>query len=283
MLSDIFLENFYVHTVFPPERQIQSAFPLKEIGFLEAMVHKELIYNNMLEFTLRLSSEEPYAVDILDGVRYETPFPHILIKKPGLSHSYQTESPRKAFFLQYQPEIAVKMEEANFPFTPLIWQFSLTDAIADKIDRLLKLIPLLHLPLMKEKADSLAWSLLLDLLEYRSGVTRNDEVFSRLQRTSFYLLTHYLEAPSVPALARMNGFSERNFLRYWKKYYNETPLQMIRRLKLDHAKNCLLRTGMTIGEIAEMLHFNPIYFERFFRQETGCTPLQYRKIGRSQI
>ena len=277
MLEEIYLENFFINTAIPPERQIHALFPLKAIGYLEAAVHKDLVYDDFFEIALRLSSTEPYAVDTLDGIRYEMPFPHVCLKKPGSHHNYKTTIPRKSFILQYKPNVAAQMEKAGLSFDPLMWQFSLTDKILNTIQRLMEISSLIHLPFMREKADSLAWSLLLELFAQRSAPIRDDEIFSKMQNISFYLMTHYLESPDIPTLARTYGFSVRSFFRHWKKYYTETPQEMIQRLKLEHAKNCLLYTNKSMGEIAEMLHCSSIYFNRFFRSRTGCTPLQYRK------
>lgn len=279
MIKQIFSEKFFVHAVIPPEREMHALFPLKAIGYLESAVHKELVYSDMLEISLRLSSDEPYAVDILDGVRYETPFPHVILKKTGVHHDYQTKIPRKSFFLQYRPETVQEMEHAGISFDPLIWRFPLTDRVLNGINSLLEISPLLHLPLMREKADALAWSLLLELFEHRSCPMRDDEIFSKLQSISFYLMMHYLDPPDISELAMRYGLSERSLFRHWRKYYTESPLEMIQRLKLDHAKNCLRHTNMTVEEIATVLHCNTIYFHRFFRNKMGCTPLQYRKNG----
>lgn len=278
MITDILQENFFVHTVIPRERSIDCGLPLKEIGYLDAVqVRKELIYDEMLEITVRLASAEPFAVDYLDGKRYETPFPHVLIKKPGVHHVYATREPRKAFFIQYYPESAAELEARGMSFDPLIWQISLTESLTAILEKLLKVTALIHLPMMREKADMLAWAFLLELLEFRQHDICSDERFRKFQEIASYLQIHYLKSPDIVRLAHLHGLSERSFYRYWNKYYNESPVAFLNRLKLEYAKNNLIYTDMTISEIASKLGYSTIYFDRFFKRWTGQTPCSYRR------
>ena len=43
MNAEILLEDFFVHTIIPPDRTIDTGLALKEIGYLDAVrVRKEL-------------------------------------------------------------------------------------------------------------------------------------------------------------------------------------------------------------------------------------------------
>lgn len=281
MNAEILLEDFFVHTIIPPDRTIDTGLALKEIGYLDAVrVRKELTYSDMLEITIRLASQEGVAVDYLDGVRYETPFPHVLIKKPGVHHAYAAELSRKAFFLQYRPESVAVMEKAGVCFEPLIWRISLTETLSELINRLLQISALLHLPLIREKADALGWELFLELLEFRSQKVCDDDMFRKLQKIASYLQVHFLESPNIRKLAQTYGLSERSFCRHWKNYYPQSPAAMIGRLKLEYAKNCLTYTDMPVSAIAAKLNCSTIYFNRMFKRETEKTPLHYRRSSR---
>lgn len=57
-----------------------------------------------------------------------------------------------------------------------------------------------------------------------------------------------------------------------------TVLQWINRALLREAKVLLHHTSLPISEVADTLGFaTPSFFIRFFHQQTGCTPFQYRK------
>lgn len=279
MKVKIFLENFYVHALVPPERSVNMGFPLKEIGYLDSVkVSKDLVYSDFLEFTLRLSSQDEFSTDILDGREYRTPFPHVIIKKPGVHHAYTTESPRSAFFLQYHPDIYPKLEQAGFCFEPLIRPVVLTDSLLEKIHQMLDLAPLLHLPMFCEKADILAWSLLLELFAEPVRRQVEDKTFQKIQEAAIYLQNHCLEITRISDLAKRFGFSERSLLRHWKGYYGCTPVQTLLKYRLEYACSCLRYTDMPISSIASALQCSPIYFDRFFHRSTGMTPLKYRKM-----
>lgn len=56
----------------------------------------------------------------------------------------------------------------------------------------------------------------------------------------------------------------------------------IQRKLLEEARRLLVYTTLTVTEIAERLHFDSAsYFVRFFKKQTGQTPLQYREKDNS--
>ncbi len=63
-----------------------------------------------------------------------------------------------------------------------------------------------------------------------------------------------------------------------KRHSGMTALQWIDRALVREAKVLLHHTKMPVAEVAETLGFaTPSFFIRFFRQQTGTTPLQFRK------
>lgn len=63
-----------------------------------------------------------------------------------------------------------------------------------------------------------------------------------------------------------------------KRHSGMTALQWIDRALVREAKVLLHHTKMPVAEVAETLGFStPSFFIRFFRQQTGTTPLQFRK------
>ena len=63
-----------------------------------------------------------------------------------------------------------------------------------------------------------------------------------------------------------------------KQHSGMTALQWIDRSLVREAKVLLHHTQMPIAEVADILGFaTPSFFVRFFRQQTGSTPLQFRK------
>ena len=57
-----------------------------------------------------------------------------------------------------------------------------------------------------------------------------------------------------------------------------TPLQEIRRVRLERAKSLLRETRLSIGRIAVMVGFEEqAAFGKFFRQQTELSPREYRE------
>lgn len=107
--------------------------------------------------------------------------------------------------------------------------------------------------------------------------------------------------PSAPSLRYIDdfirlvdsGFKSRHDTKYYAdqlcitpNYLNEivqkslrlTAKGYIRRKIIQEAKKLLAYTNLTVSEITDELHFeSPSYFIRLFSQETGLTPLQYRR------
>lgn len=62
----------------------------------------------------------------------------------------------------------------------------------------------------------------------------------------------------------------------------KSPLGWIREAILLEAKVLLRQTSKTVNEIADHVGMtDPSYFSRFFKKQTGCTPLEYRKRQKS--
>ena len=59
------------------------------------------------------------------------------------------------------------------------------------------------------------------------------------------------------------------------------PHRYMLTLKTNRAKQLLIQTDHTIGEIAKFIGFtDPLYFSRIFKKHCGSTPMQFRKSAR---
>lgn len=84
---------------------------------------------------------------------------------------------------------------------------------------------------------------------------------------------------SVSEMAQECNVSESYLRRQFKLYSGMSPARYIRTRKIMSAKNLLRYSDLSLKEIAARLAAEDIsYFCRIFRQETGMTPSQYRKL-----
>lgn len=122
----------------------------------------------------------------------------------------------------------------------------------------------------------IATALLLELAstqtqrEERERITIADKVKSFVQ-------WHRFSDVRVGALAKELGYHEKYLSAAFRR---ETGISLKRYLvseRLSEAKRLLADTDYTVAEVAYYLNFeNPHNFSRFFKKESGITPLAYR-------
>ncbi len=85
----------------------------------------------------------------------------------------------------------------------------------------------------------------------------------------------YLENPvDVATLSESVGISIRQLERLFRQYFNKTPAQYYRDLRLERARSLLRQTHMTVLEVAVATGFNSAsYFTKMYRQKFGHTPI----------
>lgn len=99
----------------------------------------------------------------------------------------------------------------------------------------------------------------------------------RMQRCKEYLDENVCDtALRVSDLAEMCGVSEVYFRAEFKKFYASSPLEYIKKRRIEIARQ-LLSTGLyNVTQVAERAGFDSIsYFSAEFRRLTGTTPSAY--------
>lgn len=83
--------------------------------------------------------------------------------------------------------------------------------------------------------------------------------------------------------AEMN-YTKNHIIKVFREFYGVTPYTYYRGKKIEVAKRYLDHTTLSVGEIAERLHFaDSQYFAGCFKQIVGQTPTQYRKRPQESI
>ncbi|MFF8657136.1 helix-turn-helix transcriptional regulator [Streptomyces huasconensis] len=86
--------------------------------------------------------------------------------------------------------------------------------------------------------------------------------------------------PSVRTCAERLGVSVSYLSEAVKASTGRTPGELIRQARVHEAKRLLLRTELSVRQIAGRVGFgDPAYFCRFFRRETGASPGDFRRGG----
>ncbi len=99
-----------------------------------------------------------------------------------------------------------------------------------------------------------------------------------IQDTQLMLRNNYKESINIENIAVENNIGYSYFRKMFKKYTGISPKQYLLQLKIKHAKELLLNTDMSVGEISNNLGFYSIfYFSRIFKAKTGLNPSDLRR------
>jgi AraC-like DNA-binding protein len=105
-----------------------------------------------------------------------------------------------------------------------------------------------------------------------------DQLFSP-QLASFreIIEAHIFSRASINDLARLTGMSLSSFKRDFEKNYQDSPAQYIQSRKIQEACKLLLRSSLSVREIAYRTGFqDPSHFTKVFRKWAGHSPMEFR-------
>jgi len=120
------------------------------------------------------------------------------------------------------------------------------------------------------------------LARIRSLSMRKDrptrEHTERMHEARCLLLEQATREVDLPALASSLGLSYSRFRAAFKEQSGFSPKQYQLHIRINRAKALLAHGGQSVGEIADQLGFNSVYyFSRLFKSMTGVSPTAYRR------
>ena len=104
------------------------------------------------------------------------------------------------------------------------------------------------------------------------------EVPAVLSRAVQRMKLYYFERQTLGGLATLSGMSESHFSRSFKAAFGTSPIDWLRRERINQAKLRLVETADAIKEIAEQVGYSDrFFFSKDFKQLTGQTPREFRQ------
>lgn len=98
-----------------------------------------------------------------------------------------------------------------------------------------------------------------------------------------FLNERFRDNLSLAALAAEVGVHETHLAREFRRFYDCTVGEYVRRLRIDYACRRLSDSNLSLTEIALAAgFFDQSHFARNFKSQTGITPHEYRKIRYSR-
>ena len=98
-----------------------------------------------------------------------------------------------------------------------------------------------------------------------------------------YIREHYAEDISIAGLAEMENYNPSYFAALFKQEVGYIPSDYIRMVRMEKAKEILQTTRYRIIDVAMQVGYtNASSFTRMFRETTGMTPNQFRRLQKGQ-
>ena len=150
--------------------------------------------------------------------------------------------------------------------------------IFQHILELMKHRPLAMEALLHAEMASLLAQLIRARLNHPPKTAESGPAFSPQLQHVFTRMKLYSHKPwRVTDLAQLAGMSTPHFFRRFKRATGSSPIDWLRRERINQAKRHLSETTDPVGEIAERVGYSdPFYFSRDFKRMTGHSPREYR-------
>ena len=109
-----------------------------------------------------------------------------------------------------------------------------------------------------------------------SGKTLRDN--ERIKAMLRFIDSHYSEPLDTAGIAASAAVSKSECLRCFHSTIGTTPIQYLRKVRLQRAAELLLTSSRKVVDIGLSCGFTEMsYFARAFRELYGCTPTEYRE------
>ena len=131
-----------------------------------------------------------------------------------------------------------------------------------------------------------SYAAILDLTVLISQSMREDLPcnFDNIQTAVEYINHHITEYLNIDHICASCYMSKYHFCRLFKKRIGLTVMEYILKTRIAIAKELLCEANMSVTEISEACGFSSIsFFSRTFKNETGVSPLQYKKQMRGNV
>jgi transcriptional regulator GlxA family with amidase domain len=114
--------------------------------------------------------------------------------------------------------------------------------------------------------------------QFSAALQRQEKAPPKLRDVSAFVLEHVDEALPVERVAAGIGMSPRTFSRWCRAHFDESPAELVRRLRIDEARRLLEETPLPLKDITARTGLGDAStMWRAFTQRLGVTPAEYRQ------
>jgi AraC family transcriptional regulator, transcriptional activator of pobA len=272
-----------------PERKSQQF----QVEVFDANRHFSVKYPHRHDFFEVLYLQKGSGYHVIDANKYEIKPPCVFFMSPGQAHKLELSNDIEGFIFIFTADFYL-LNRSNqnslieFPFFYTIHQDNPPLLLKDEKDiRFLEDLFRQSIAEISRPRDYFLEMLrsILDLIlttcaaRYQVSENMLNKGKGQILVKRFFHLVeeNHQKNLSLSDYSRMIGVTPNHLTQTVKLLTGKTSSQIIRAKQLLEIKRLLVHTNLSVSEIANQLNFeDQSYFTKFFKRETGITPIQYR-------
>lgn len=271
-----------------PERKSQQF----QVEIFDANRHFSVKYPHRHDFFEVLFLMKGSGYHVIDANKYEIKPPCVFFMSPGQAHKLELSNDIEGYIYIFTSDFFL-LNRSNqnslieFPFFYTIHQDNPPLQLESENDpRFLEVLFKQGIQEINNGDESVPEMLrsILDLIlttcatRYPSNENLLKGKGQILVKRFFQLVEeNYLKNLSLTDYAELIGITANHLTQTVKQMTGKTSSQIIKAKQLLEIKRLLVHTNLNVSEISNQLNFeDQSYFTKFFKRETGFTPLQYR-------
>jgi AraC-like DNA-binding protein/mannose-6-phosphate isomerase-like protein (cupin superfamily) len=272
-----------------PERKSQQF----QVEVFDANRHFSVKYPHRHDFFEVLYLLKGSGYHVIDGNKYEIKPPCVFFMSPGQAHKLELSHDIEGFIFIFTSDFYL-LNRSNqnslieFPFFYTIHQDNPPLLLENESDiRFLENLFRQSIAEIGRPGDYFLEMLrsILDLILTTCAARYqvNENMLNKgkgqiLVKRFFHLVEeNHQKNLSLSDYSGMIGVTPNHLTQTVKLLTGKTSSQIIKAKQLLEIKRLLVHTNLSVSEIANQLNFeDQSYFTKFFKRETGITPIQYR-------
>lgn len=283
------LPVYSLHNFSSPERKSQQF----QVEVFDANRHFSVKYPHRHDFFEVLYLHHGSGYHVIDGNNYEIKPPCVFFMSPGQAHKLELSNDIEGYIFIFTADFYLLNRRnpnslIEFPFFYTIHQDNPPLHLTNPEDvRFLEALFRQSIAEANANGESKMEMLrsILDLIlttctaRYHENEHLSQKGKGQIMVKQFFHLLEENYAQNLPInrYAEMIGVTPSHLTQTVKMLTGKTSSQMIRGKQLLEIKRLLAHTNLSVSEIASQLNFeDQSYFTKFFKRETGLTPLQFR-------
>jgi len=283
------LPVYSLHNFSSPERKSQQF----QVEVFDAKRHFSVKYPHRHDFFEVLYLQKGSGNHVIDDNKYEIKPPCVFFMSPGQAHKLELSHDIEGYIFIFTSDFYLRNRSnqdslIEFPFFYTIHQDNPPLLLNNESDvYFLETLFRQGIAEIELSGDHIPEMLraILDLILTTCSARYpvNENLLNKgkgqfLVKRFFHLIEeNNQENLSLSDYANIIGVTANHLTQTVKVLTGKTSLQIIKAKQLLEIKRLLVHTNLNISEIANQLNFeDQSYFSKFFKRETGLTPLQFR-------